>query len=271
MTRSIKRMPTPLGIGGGQTASVNLPLGLTYHRFYINCNWNNGTVDQDVPVADWGNVIEEVRLMVNGDARITMDAADIAKLNAYYGESMVAGTLPLFLSRPWMRTAGGEDQSAYGTVGIDTFTLEMDIKTGVTINSLNVYAVQSAATVFGPHLRIQKYVRNQGVTGEAEIDNIVRGPYALMALHVATAAVGKVEVLTDQRKVYETNKSVRNAHADVADRTPQAGMTHIDLIGENRLSEALPMNVQDFRLALEFEATGNFAIYAESLVGGIAS
>lgn len=271
MTRKISRMPTPLGIGPGQTASVNLPLGLTYNTLYIRANWDNGGSDEDVAVSDWGSVIKEIRLMVNGDARITIDAADLVKLNQFYGQSMVAGTLPLFLARPWMRTAGGEDQTAYGTQGINTFTIEMDIASGATVNNLEVYAVQSPARPFGPHLRIQKYTRNQGVTGEAEIDNIVRGPYAMMAMHVSTDSIGEVEVLADQRKVYEADSSIRQAHADVSGRAPQAGFTHIDLIGENRLSEALPMNLQDFRLNLDFQTTGNFSIYAESLVGNVAN
>jgi len=271
MTRALKKMPTPMGIGAGQTASVNLPIGLTYQRLYIRCNYNDGIIDVDVPVTDWGDVIEEIRLMVNGDAEITMDAADIAKLNNYYGQSMVAGALPLFLGRPWMLTAGGQDQTAYGTVGMQSFTLEMDIKAGAEINSLLVYANQSAATPWGPHIKVRKYSRTQGVTGEAEIDGIARGEYGMFAMHIGTAQIGGVEVLTNQRKVYDADKAIRDAHADVAGRVPQANMTHIDLVPENRITEALPMNVQDFRVALDFEATGSFPIYVEGIEGAMPS
>lgn len=267
MTRALKRMPTPMGIGAGQTASVNLPLGLTYDRLYIRVNATVGGAAVDLTPAQWADHLGDIRLMVNGDARITIDAGDLVKLNQFYGQTPQAGVLPLFLSRPWMRTIGGEDQLGYGTVGISTFSLEMDIKPDVVINSMEVYAVQSAATNFGPHLRIQRYLRNQGVTGPAEIADIVRGQYAMLALHVNTAAIGQVEILTDQRKVIESDKAIRAAHYDVVDRDPQAGFTHIDFLTENRLSHALPMVLQDFRVKLDFEATGNFAIYAESLHG----
>lgn len=265
MTFAVKRMPTPQGIGAGQTASINLPLGLTYTRLMIRAKADLGAGLVDLAAADWDTVFDEIRLMVNGDAQITIDAGDLVKLNQFYDETPKAGVLPLFLSRPWMRTIGGEDQTGYGTVGMDTFSFEIDVKAGQTVGLLEVYAVQSAATAYGPHLRVQRYTRNQGVTGPAEISDIVRGPYAMLALHVNTAAIGGVEVHTDGRKVIETDKQIRDAHADVAGRIPQAGFTHIDFLSENRLQEALPMALQDFRLKLDFSATGNFSIYAESL------
>jgi hypothetical protein len=105
------------------------------------------------------------------------------------------------------------------------------------------------------------------VTGEAEIADIVRGAYAMLALHCTTAAISDVEVHVDQRRVHDSTPQIRAAHLDVIDREPQAGFTHIDFLTENRLSEAMPMAVQDFRLKLDFTGTGNSSIYAESIQG----
>ncbi|WP_417267548.1 major capsid protein P2 [Celeribacter baekdonensis] len=266
--RTNKKMPTPLGIGAGQTASVQLPLGLTYHMFNIRMNIDDGGTPTDVPADDWGLYLEEIRLIVNGDTRIQIDADDLVKLNKFYGIELTAGVLPLFLSRPWMRTPGGEDQTSYGTAGgMASFALEMDIADGVTVNSLNVYAKQSAGTPFGPHLRVQKFVHNQGVTGEAEIADIPRGAYALGALHITTDQIGKSEVMVDNRKVMDGDKATREANSRYSKRVPQAGLTHIDFTEENRISETLPMAVSDFRLKLDFATTGNFSIYAESIRG----
>jgi len=266
MARPVKKMPTPLGIGAGQTAHCQLPLGLTYERLYIRANVD--AIPRDVPATDWGTYIDEIRLMVNGDAKITITAADLAKLNAYYGQTDTTGSLALFLSRPWMRTPDGEDQTAYGTLsGISSFSLEMDLKTGQTFNKVEVYAMQSPGRPFGPHLRLQRYVHNQGVTGEAEIADIIRGQYALGALHVTTASIDDVELHVDNRKVMDMDKVIRTTHNTIAGRTEQAGMTHIDLLAENRLGQALPMAVSDFRLKADFTATGNFSIYAESIQG----
>lgn len=268
MTRPLRRMPTPQGVGAGQTASVNLPLGLTYERLYIAANVNDGANDVDVPVADWGTYFGEIRLLVDGDAKIVIDAADLASLNLFYGQTMKAGTLPLFLSRPWMRTIDGENATAYGTAGgMATFSLEMEVNSGVTVNTLEVYAVQSPGTPFGPHLRIQKFVHTQGVAGEAEISDIPRGAYAMLAMHVNTGNISDVEVHVDQRKVHESDLALRAAHYDVIGRVPQTGFTHLDFLTENRIAEALPMAVQDFRIKPTFTGTGNFTMYAESLQG----
>ncbi len=266
MTKPVKRMPTPLGVAPGATASVNLPIGLTYDRLIIRAN---SAVDTPMAVANWAANLGEIRLLVNGDSRLTVDAADMLKLNAFYGQVDVAGALNIFLARPWMRTIGGEDTTAYGTVGLDTFALEFDIKDAATIRDVEVYAIQSSAKAFGAHRRIQKFTRNQGVTGEAQIADIPRGAYAMFSLHVGTDQIGDAEVVADQKKVIETDKVIRSAMAATAGRTEQAGMTHIDLVSENRVGEAMPMNVSDFRLVLDFEATGNFPIYAESLQGTV--
>ncbi|WP_323006771.1 hypothetical protein [Pseudorhodobacter sp.] len=93
----------------------------------------------------------------------------------------------------------------------------------------------------------------------------MRGPYAMLALHVNTDDISTVEVHTDGRKIMESDKQIRDAHGDIAGRTAQVDTTHIDFLSENRLQEALPMALQDFRLKMDFTATGNFSIYAESL------
>ena len=261
MTRPIKRMPTPQGVGANQTASVNLPLGLTYERLMIDASASG----VPIAVADWANQIDEIRLMVNGDARITIDAGDLVKLNQSYGITMIAGVLPLFLSRPWMRTIGGEDQSGYGTQGIATFTLEMDLKAGATIDNMDVFAVQSAGKVFGPHLRIQKFTRGQGVTGEAQIADIPRGNYAMYAVHFMTDSIAGVTVEADQRKVLETTARLREANGAISGRSKIAGLTSVDMAAENRILELMTMNLQDFRVNVDFTATGNFTFYTESL------
>ena len=127
--------------------------------------------------------------------------------------------------------------------------------------------MQAPGRPFGPHLRVQRYVHNQGVIGEAEISDIMRGNYSMAALHFNTADIGDVEIVWDNRKILEMSKPIRAAHYDVIARVPQAAFTHVDFLAENILAEALPMAVSDFRVKADFEATGNFSIYAESVQG----
>lgn len=263
--RRIEKMPTPQGTGVNQTATLNLPLGPTYHHLNIRCKTAAGA---DIPVASWGTYIGEIRLMVNGDTRIEIEAADLVKLNQYYGQTLTAGVLPLFLSQPWARTMAGEDNSAYGTAkGIASFTLEIDLK-ATAVKDLAVYAVQSEPRPFAGHMRIQKFSKQMGLQGTKEISDLPRGAYNMLGLHMDTASINTIEVLTNNLKVHESDLVLRSAHSKVIGRAPQAGFTHVDFMGENRLSEVLPMALNDFRVKLDFTADNvNFKIYAVSLQG----
>jgi len=272
MTRALNKMPTPEGIGAGQTATCRLPLGYTYNRLLIRMADGVG----DIVEAAWTTNIGEVRVMVDGDAKIQIDAGDLVDLNNYYGHVHDDGILPIFLTRHWMRTILGEDQTGYDTAGgMSSFTLEIDLKSGITIGQLNVFAEVSdpkdsltgAVKGFGAHYRLQKYTHNQGVIGDAEISDIVRGPYSVLAIHAKSANVSTVEVLADGKKFYDTDLVVRNQYNRLGGRVPQAGFTHIDFIPDNRLSDAFPMAVQDFRLRMAFTATGSVPLYVESIQG----
>ncbi|MCE8508342.1 hypothetical protein KBY28_07745 [Ruegeria pomeroyi] len=267
MARIVRKLPTTQGVGAGQVATVQCPLGLTYERLYIYMNVDVAGTPTDVTHANWGNYLGEIRLMVDGDAKFTMNAADIAAMNKFYAQTMKPGVLPIFLSRPWLVTPMGQDQTAYATgVGVQNFTVEMDIKSGVTVNKLELSAMQSPGRPWGPHLAIRKYVVNHGVTGKLEISDIRKAAYSMFALHVASSDIGEVEVIVNTREFLKMSPEIRAAHHETFKRAPQAGYTHVDFAGD-RIGEALPMNVQDFRLGLEFTATGNTAIYAEGIEG----
>jgi len=265
--RRLERLPTPQGIGVNQTATLQLPLGPTYHRLMIRMK--NATGD-NIAIAGWRNFIGEIRLMVNGDTRIEIEAEDLVRLNQFYNQELVPGVLPLFLSLPWARTLAGEDNSAYGTVeGMASFTLEMDLK-GTPFSDLEVYAVQSEPRPFGGHLRLQRFSKQMSLEGILEVSDLPRGGYNMLGLHVTSSDINKVEVLTNNLKVHESDRALRSAHYRIAGRRPQTGYTHIDFMAENRLAETLPMALNDFRVKLDFTAADvNMKIYAMSLQGVI--
>jgi hypothetical protein len=149
-----------------------------------------------------------------------------------------------------------------------SFTLEMDLKTGIVVNELKVYAKQSAPKAFGSHLRIQRFSDQMALQGTKEVSDLPRGAYNMMALHLTTAAIDDVEVLADNRKIFDTDRVVRRAEQTILGRSPQAGFTHIDFMTENRLSEALPMALNDFRLKLDVTTAGQtWKLYAVSIQG----
>lgn len=268
--RRIEKLPTPGTIAAGQTATFNIPLGPTYHRFYIQMDATNDD-DPSAPLnaADWADYVGDIRLIINGDTRIELAAKDLVALNTYHGHVPESGVLPLFLSQPWMRTPAGEDNTAYGTAeGIASFSLELDLADEITVQKLEVRAVITEPQPFGAHLRIQRFNKQLGLQGKLEIPDLPLGNYAMLGLHVTTGQIDAVEILTNNVKVHDTSRALRREHLKIIGKTPQANYTHIDFLGENRLGEALPMALNDFRLSLETTADNlAMSILAVSIQG----
>lgn len=269
--QSTKLMPTPGGIGAGQTATLNLPIGSTYEALSIRLRVNAGdpAVETDVTAGDWENYIDEIRLVVNGNTTYQISAKAQVYYNQTYGVEMVPGILPIPLSRPWMRTIGGEDQTAYKTAsGVDTFTMEIDLKDGIDIVKLRVYADQSAGVApWGAHLRMQRFHQQNGLVGVREISDLPRSNYTLLALHLDSDKIDDIEVNVNNVKVVQYDKPMREAVNVRNSRAIVSGWSLIDFQSKRRAIEAMPMNVQDFRLKLDFTEATQFVIYAESIVG----
>lgn len=277
MTARHLLLPTPQGIGAGQTATLNLPLGPTYDRIDIEMKTGGGA-GTDVAVADWGTNIDDIRLKVDGRTQIEISAADLVKHNQFYKLDLVDGVLSLHLNAPWARTIGGEDLGGYGTAGgMSSFTLEIDLKSGITINTLLCRYVQGDTKQFGPHTTIRRLAKSFAAVGLDEIADIPRGAYNLLALHITSGDIGHVEVEAEGQTHHDTlSKSRLNQYA-ITGRAKQTGMTHIDFVTKNRIAfvdngqiraEAFPMAVQDFRLKLDFEvAPGTYEIYQYAISG----
>jgi hypothetical protein len=269
MTKNLNKMPTPSGIGAGQTANVKLPIGMTYDLILIDAMVDVSGTSTPVPAGAWGTYFDEIRLIANGTTIQQMDAADLVKMNAYHGQTFPAGIQGLFQIRPWLSLNENQDVTALGTGGISTLTLEIDIKSGVQVDSLVITAERSPQRNFGPHRRIQKHAHTQGLTGEAEIYDLQKGPYLLQALHINTAGIEALKVRVNGRDILETTKRLRAAKNAIEGKVTQTGFTHMNMNHYNRYSEAMSMNVQDFRLIGNFTATGNFTILSEVVRGAL--
>ncbi|MBO6807246.1 major capsid protein P2 [Thalassospira sp.] len=264
-TRVLKRMPNGSGIGAGQTATFNLPLGLTYYQLDIRMSGNLGVGVVDIPVANWADAIDEIRLYIDGAEKIRIDAADLASILQYRGQTLQAGVLPIMFANPSQRTPAGEDAPAYGTADVQSMTLEIDIDSGITSPSLTVYGLMGPQTPLGQHYAIKKYPFNVGNTGTRELQDIPRNGYGLLAMHVDTADVSSVELEVNQRIIRDYDRALGSAKGIQTGKVWQSGWTHVDLTESDRLSDMLIMNVEDFRLRLEMTGTGNNNLYTEEI------
>jgi hypothetical protein len=281
--RRIALLPTPQGIGAGQTATLNMALGPTYNRIDIRCNANISGTATDLAFANWPTVFGDIRIMVDGNTKIEATAEFLAKRAQQYGYSLAAGVLPIFLAMPWARTITGEDIGAYGTAGgMSSFTLEMDIKAGQTINALKVYSEQTAARPFMKHTAIRRFAKSFGATGLDEVSDLPRGAHNLLALDITHANIGDIEVFASgsdgqSNRIHNSDKAIRAQDLLVSGRVQQAALTHIDFAPRDRIyvetaggviSETQAMALNDFRLRLQFEdQPDTYNIYETSIMG----
>ncbi|MHC8493639.1 major capsid protein P2 [Thalassospira sp. SM2505] len=272
MTNRIsKKMPNGSGIGAGQTATFNLPLGVTYHQLLFRIRADLGAGVVDVPKASLGTVLGEIRLYIDGQETIRVDAADLAAILTYKGQVVKDGALPLMFSDPAQRTPLGEDAPAIGTADIQSLSLEVDIKAGVTSPSLTVYGVLAQNAPLGQFYAIKKYPFNVGNTGIRELQDLPRHEYHITKMHISTDAISSVQVEANQRILRDFDRVVGEASAIQTGKAWQAGWTHIDFTISDRLSDFLPMLLEDFRVRLDMTSTGNFNLYTEEIRGKVAA
>jgi len=267
MVYRLQKLPTPQGVGAGQTATVKIPLGPTYNAFYLELRSGAGATPLSTANIDAG--ISEIRLIVDGDVKIQGSAAYFRRRALFYGVPAVTGCLPIMLSSPWARTRAGEDSTSYGTAGgtVATFTLEVDFTATLVTPTMQVFSRQSDPKPFGTHLRIQRYADNFGFIAEHEIAGIpALGPYRLLGMDIDSDTVGNVEVLSNNVRQYISTPMIREQQLLISARVPQAGYTHLDFAGEQRMDETMPLALSDFRVKVDFTTAPNaFSIYVATI------
>lgn len=260
------QMPNPGSIGAGQTASTRLILGLTHNRIDLRCNAQISAAPKDLAAADWTTIFGDIRIIVNGQTKIEISAQDAVARAQFYGRTLQPGVLPIDLTMPWLRLPGDAQISGYGTTGLSTMNIEMDIKAGQTVNSLAVYSLQTGPSAWGHHLEIQRYSQNVGVVGQLEISDLPKTPGALMtAFHFNTSAISLMDVKSNQVNILQSDAATRLNALVCAERVPQSGYTHWDWLDRNAVVDAVTMQVQDFRIRPTFTSTGNFNLITETI------
>lgn len=261
-----KKMPSFQAVAAGQTAIANLPIGLTYEELLIRYKSSGTDANAATAKAD----LSEIRLMVDGDAKWTVSATELLALNGWYGRGYTDGVVQMHLSNPEARTVNGEDAAAYGTADVQTMALEIDIAAGATAPSLELYAKLAPQSPLGQHLTVRRFAYNASATGIREIADLPRGPFALLAMHAASGNVADVEVEANQRLIYDADVAIAEALAAERGKAFQSGYFHIDFVPKSRLSDALPLMLQDFRVRFNLTGTGAFNILAERIEGRAA-
>lgn len=273
------KMQAVEGVRAGETCHLDLRVGPTYNRLYVKMKAavGAGTV-ADVPVGNWPDYIGNIRVLVDGNPIWDTTAEHLIYFAKYHGQPLVDGILPMFFNLPWLRTVAGEDTSRLITMGMTTCVVEFDLKDGINIGEFKVDSVQSASEQLsnghilefsdGGFLRIQRFHLETNTQGWVERNTFPKGVYLMSQIDLMTDKINGVEVITDNYKRVEFDKTLRDYQAQLNGKTPQNGVTTLDFAGDRRLKELMPMTAQNVIFKMEMTETPlSFQAFAVSYQG----
>lgn len=251
MPKTTKAMPSFEGVAAGQTATLRLPIGQTYHQLLIKYSGMN--------LAD----ITGLRLVGNGKAiHVYQNLSRLDVMNRFEGRAGASGIIVLDLERYGLEGRNARELTAIGTghpkdpTPLTTLALEVDIASTATVvdPALSVKANRSAPVPLGFIKKIRRFTYNASASGEYEIADLPKGEIINQVFFFGPG-IEKVELQRDNYQEFVRTAAENSLiHADSV-RVPQAGVYVYDPTEHGNGSETLATRgVQDLRFTLSMAA-----------------
>lgn len=265
MFRYTRKLPSFATVGAGQMATLMVPKGWTYRGLVLKYQTGGANATEAQMKAD----LTAIRLKVNGNTRYEASAEQLIDIQThFYGESVVAGMLFIPLSRKWLKTIEAQDNTAWGTSNVDTFSIEVDISGGAVTPSLVAHAeVDPVKNDLGIIVEGHTFHYNAAGAGTMEISDLPKSSGQLVGLHMKTTVVSALQLTVNAVEFINSDIDVMNAiyQREPMRRAPVNGWVHLDPLALNRIGDAWPMAVEDFRLKLTTTGAGTVDLFLETL------
>lgn len=258
-----RQMPSFEGVAAGATATLRLPVGLSYEQLLIT--YSGVTLAQ----------LSEIRVVANGKTIMRFASGErLDAMNQFDGRAAAAGVLTIDFARYGLRTRQAEELTVLGTgiapsqefpVSITTLALEIDIAGAAAAPALSARAVQSVPRPLGLIKQIREYTYTAGAAGEFEISDIPKGPlFNKVYFHSGNVTALRVE--RDNYTLFERSATENNLIQSDGIRVPQAGVFVFDPTEAGLGAESLEtMAVHDLRFVLTMSAGGSVPVTVEAL------
>lgn len=199
-----------------------------------------------------------VRMWMNGDLIFDRTATQILDDYKYNFDKFGAlaaplGTLVISCMNHnlpvWDQTRGAalgmlKSNGTPGKGPYNTLSVEVSMTAGAaTAATCEVHVVTDLypQEQTGLHIRRLRTTRDLLATGDNFINDLPRTADGLLAMHVVTAVMDRIDVVADSRYIYrDLHWNALQIMADMAGRTPQAGYSHVLFDAGNDLFSFLP-------------------------------
>lgn len=257
-----KRMPSFEGVAAGATATLRLPIGLTYEQLLIS--YSGITLAQ----------MTGIRVIGNGKTfqRFT-SGTRLDTLNQYHGRAAANGVIVIDFTRYGLRTRAGEELTGLGTgapsrdmsIELSTLALEIDIDAAAAAPALSCKAVQSPPTNLGLLRHVREFGYSPSAAGDYEISDIPKG-HLFNSVHFCSAQVSALKVERDGFTVFERSATENSLLQSDGVRVPQAGVFTFDPTeGGNGGETFQTAGVHDLRFTVAMDAPGALPVIVESI------
>lgn len=266
--KTTRLMPGWEGVVAGQTATLRLPIGLTYHQLWTS--FTGMTLAQ----------MDEIRLVANGQVVQRYASGTLLdSYNQFEGRSAAVGAASIFcidLDRFGLRTRAGEEFTAMGTgksddpTPITTLSLEIDINAGAGASTLSTRAVQSVPRAAGLIKKIRSFTYNPAGAIDFEISDLPKGDLInQIFIDFSAGNLSRLIVERDNFRVFDRIDTLNERIQTDGIRVPQANQFVYDPTeGGNGAESLVTAGVNDLRFTLVHSAAATDTI-SVVYIGGL--
>lgn len=250
-------------IVAGNTLTLRLPIGLTYHQVYLEYAFLTGGA-ADVP---WATAVSELRVVANGKPIWAVRGSDLDTKNQFDGRAAFAaaagGIATIDFDRFNLRTRPAEEFTSLGSgaandpTPLTTLTIEIDLAVGGTVasGSLTGRLRQSEARPLGLFKKVRRYTHVFGGAGTFEIDDYPKGDLInSIAWFESANDIDRVRLERDDFVMFDRTKELNSRIQTDGVRTPQTNLYVFDTTEDgNGTDQLVTQGVNDLRFFMELD------------------
>ena len=272
------KLETPTGLQRGGTTTLPIIIGPYYRHLELLLTSSSGAETAATPttITQFAGMVREMRVKINGNTIQQISGSALLRMNAYFGPKYeaITGAFPLWFTRLWMLTEGGQDSSRLASFGARSCTLEIDWEdSGQYPRSADIRAQQEnrlSPEDIGGYRKITQFSKSYSGIGRDEIIDLPRGDHLCHLIMIdhplqnVIDNINRVQLVINQSVQYETLPLNRDLAMKRLGRVEQEKCLMIDFADKQLFGEALPMDATDLRLIIDWDvAPDAYTIYLD--------
>jgi hypothetical protein len=238
---------------GGNTVTLRLPMGLTFHQVYTEYTFSDGCCA--LALAD---AVSEIRVIANGKPIWQIRASELDTLNQFDGRAAAAGILTVDFDRFNLRMRTAEEFTSLGTglppdadnpIALTTLHIEMDMQAAVASGTLSSRVRQSDARHLGLFKKVRRFINTFSGAGDFDIGDFPTGDLInRVAFFESANDIDILRLERDDFVMFNRTKELNSRIQTDGVRTPQANLFVYDTTEDgNGTDQLVTRGVNDLR------------------------